>query len=239
VVSEYVLRSGKTAELVPVVSKLARLVAKAARAVPRYRSLFNELTKFSSVQRILPESGRLEGTIHYYEDIKEIDWARRSPLFWLQFAIGCLVGDDLKRAKIYFDTAYSLADRWDFDTFQIDNHFARYLLVETANAKLPVNSAVQNFREARGIINRQLAQRERLHYPFRVACGYQDFVDKFGPQLSTEVCGELRVAAEHVLERIDGLPEGQAHQVDVRRCGAAMRYVVQRCGELISSTAGR
>jgi len=235
VISEFILRSGRTVDLVPIISKMARHAAAGVRAVPRYRALFNELTKFSSVQRILPESGRLGGTIRYFESIKDIELNRRSPLFWLQFAIGCLVGDDLKRAKIYFDTAYSLADSRDFDTYQIDNHFARYLLIETANAGLPIGSAIQNFREARSIINRQLAQRDRMHYPYRVACGYQDFVDKFGPKLSADVCNELAVAAKHVLERIKTLTEEQSSVREVRRCFEAMNYVVKRCDELIRS----
>jgi hypothetical protein len=149
----------------------------------------------------------------------------------LQYAIGCLVGGDLKRAKTYFDTAYSLADNRNFDTFQIDNHFARYLLVATSQSDLAVGRALELFREARAIINRQL-QNERLHYPFRVAASYQDFVDQFGSRLNPEGCSEIAEAAEHVLERIAQLPEDRARHPAVRKCGDAMEYVIERCRQL-------
>ena len=137
----------------------------------------------------------------------------------------------MKRAKTYFDTSYSLADNRDFDTFQIDNHFARYLLIATNQSDLPVGRAIELFREARAIINRQM-QNERLHYPFRVASSYQDFVDKFGSKLTADACSEIREAAEYVIERIAQLPEDRAKHPAVRRCGDSMEYVVDRCRQL-------
>lgn len=231
VLSEYSLRSTDAAELVPVLTKLTRHAGKAAKAIPRFANLFAELVKFSTIQRVLPEAGRMEGTVKYYENVKDLPRAQRNPLFWLQYAIGCLVGGDLKRAKTYFDTSYSLANNRDFDTFQIDNHFARYLLVATNESNVPVGRAIELFREARAIINRQM-QHERLHYPFRVASSYQDFVDKFGSKLSPEACSEISAAAEYVIERIAQLPEDRARHPAVRRCGDAMAYVVERCEQL-------
>jgi hypothetical protein len=231
VLAEFSLRSANASDLVPVLTKLTRHAATAAKAIPRFGQLFSELMKFSTVQRILPEAGRVDGTIRYYESVKDLPRCQRNPLFWLQYAIGCLVGGDLKRAKTYFDTSYSLADNRDFDTFQIDNHFARYLLVATSQSDLPIGRALELFREARAIINRQL-QNERLHYPFRVASSYQDFVDRFGSKLNPDACSEIAEAAEYVVERIAQLPEDRAKHPAVRRCGKAMEYVIRRCRQL-------
>jgi hypothetical protein len=81
VLSEFSLRSADAGDLVPVLAKLSRHAANAAKAIPRFGQLFNELMKFSTVQRILPEAGRVDGTIRYYESVKDLPRAQRNPLF--------------------------------------------------------------------------------------------------------------------------------------------------------------
>ncbi len=129
--AEYLL--GHAADADAVVSVLTRMVdrmAKGAGASPRYYELFKNLMRYSSVQTLLPEQGRNHAVIRYYESVKNLNRCKFNPLFWLQYAIACLVMNDLPRAQTYFDTAYSLGVNQNFDTFQIDNHFARFLLVQ-------------------------------------------------------------------------------------------------------------
>lgn len=59
------------------------------------------------------------------------DYARKNPFFWLQFAITALNLKYHTDARIYFDNAYSYSYGMEnFDSFQLDTHYARFLLEE-------------------------------------------------------------------------------------------------------------
>src|SRR5699024_10303378 len=67
--------------------------------------------------------------LRYYENIKSLPSCDKNPHFWLQYAIVKLSEHDYEQAQIYFNVAYSFAKRIDnFDTYQIDNHYARFIL---------------------------------------------------------------------------------------------------------------
>ncbi|MGB6474112.1 MAG: hypothetical protein WBF04_08515 [Candidatus Sulfotelmatobacter sp.] len=98
-----------------------------------------------------------------YESVKHLPHCSRSPLFWLQYAIAALVSQDFDRAKSYFDSAYSFADdMYAYDSFQIDNHYARFL-IERAVFLRDSGSAMAVFREARALLFAQFVN-ERRHY---------------------------------------------------------------------------
>src|SRR4029434_4627156 len=100
-----------------------------------------------------------------------------------QYAIACTLFEDFERAKMYFSTAYSLAEaRDDFNTFQIDNHYARFLLMRSIRSHDQGN-CMHSFRDARKLIFEQI-QTERRHYPFRVATHIAEFYDTFATVLS-------------------------------------------------------
>lgn len=63
----------------------------------------------------------------FYSGIQ--NYAKLNPFFWLQYAITALNLGYYTDAKIYFDNAYSYAGELDgFDSFQLDTHYARFLL---------------------------------------------------------------------------------------------------------------
>jgi hypothetical protein len=190
-----------------------------------YFGLLRELMRFGRLQYLLPESGRRQGIVRYYESIKGLNACRRHPLFWLQYAIACLTMNDLDRAEAYFNTSYSLAENMSsFDTYQIDNHYARFLLV-TAIENNEANTCMQNFRRARKIVNEQIAK-ERLRYPYRIATMYADFFERFEGRLSMSEKTEIGRAARFVTERIAKLPEDRQVEKQIVRCRAAMEKVL-------------
>jgi hypothetical protein len=233
VVAEYLLRNVFSDRIVNLLIKMMKALANGARATRQYRSIFEELVRFSTLQRILPEDKPEEAAIRYYEGIKDLPLNRSHPLFWLQFGIACLFQEDVVRARRYFETAYSLAGRTSFDTYQIDNHYARLLLVEARVLRFDIIKAMANFREARAIINRQL-QHERRRYPYRVARGYQDFLDAFTQQMNSAQLEEVKTAAEFIVENINNLSPFHRDNPAVRECNIAMRYVIGRCNEIAS-----
>lgn len=156
-----------------------------ARAADRLRSsneyfqILNEMMRYGNVNAILPEQGRREATISFYEGVKNLPSAKRNPQFWLQYAIACLAIGRLERSGRYFKVAYSLV--YDgYDTSKIDNHYARFL-IESALSESDFNDAKGMIDKAAGILLQQMAS-EVKYYPYRVALGVFKFYEKFRTQ---------------------------------------------------------
>lgn len=160
--------------VVQMLITLAKAADKAASVSAEHVNIFKSLMRFSSLQFILPEVDKAKAVLRFYESIKTLGHCRTNPLFGLQYAIACLVIEEFERAQKYFDSAYAFASGRDhFDTYQIDNHYARFLLTKAARSA-NVTEAIPAFRKARAIIFQQVAN-ERLHYPYRVATGLLTF----------------------------------------------------------------
>ncbi len=227
IVGEYFLRNiADVAIIVRVLLKIVDRIHELSKSSVKYHSFFVNLMKFSNVQQILPEEGRKAGIMKYYESIKTLYKCRNHPLFWLQYAIASIVIKDLYRAEKYFNSAYSYAEERHWDTFQIDNHYARYLLVMAIEEIKEPEEAMENFRRARNIITRQMAN-ERLHYPYRVASLYQPFFDKFAITLSKHDKNLVKDTAKTVLERINALPEYRRQGRNIRECKLAIESILR------------
>lgn len=229
VAAEYFLKNlSDSAVVVHVLISLAKKCHDLSRLSVRYKDLFRNLMKFSNVQSVLPDEGKRSAIIRFYESIKNLNSCKRNPLFWLQYAIACLIIEDLPRSKRYFDTAYSLANELQWDTFQIDNHYARYLLlVESSDPK----ELMTNFSNAQMIINQQIKQ-ERFRYGYRTATRYKVFLDRSYKFLTASNLERITRAASHVLQRISELPENRKKHSAVSSCKSAMEYVMNRVQEI-------
>ena len=210
--------------LIPLLARMAKAADVNARNDAYYFGLLKDLTRFNGLQHIFPEKVRKVACIRYYESIKGLYNTRQNPLFWLQYAVACTVFEEFDRAKKYFDTAYAFAEAKDFNTFQIDNHYARFLLMRAIRSKDPGNF-MESFREARKFIFEQI-ETERRHYPFRVATIIAEFYDTFAVLLPEGGKKEIAAAAKHVLDRIEALPNERREQRYVLDCRKAMEHVL-------------
>jgi hypothetical protein len=189
------------------------------------RELFKNLVRFSNLQLVFAEKDRGRAAMRVYESVKHLQHCSRSPLFWLQYAIAALVSQDFDRAKSYFDNAYSFAeDMYAYDSYQIDNHYARFLL-ERAIALRDSSSAMAVFRDSRRLLFAQFVN-ERLHYPFRVAANWGDFYSTFRSTLTEAEKKEVRDAAKYVCEKIGALPPDRAAHRSVVECREAMDLIL-------------
>lgn len=114
VAAQYLLKSMADSDLENVVAALIKIGRRAhelAGLSPEYKSLFEDLMRFSTLAQLLPDQGRRPATIRFYEAMKGLHRCQYYPLFWLQYAIACLVFGDLARSKTYFSTAYALAEK--------------------------------------------------------------------------------------------------------------------------------
>ncbi len=227
IASQFILkRIANVGLIVEVLIGLARSANRAAPASAYHRDLMTALMRFSNLQDIFPEKGKRAAIIRYYEAIKGLDRCRKNPLFWLQYAIACLVLEELDRAEKYFETAYSLAEDRDYEPYQIDNHYARFLLVKAVRSGDPT-TCMAAFRKARRIVIEQV-RIERLHYPYRIAAAYGEFYDAFESTLSTSDKQEIARAALFIAKRIAALPEDRKKQKYVAECSDVMVYIIER-----------
>jgi len=236
VAAEYLVKTTvDSATIIAVLIRMVKRIGEASSGSPRHQDIFRSLMRFSSIQLLLPLEGRGDAIIAYYESIKNLAKCKFNPLFWLQYAIAALVLNELGRAKAYFDTSYSLARKKGWDAFQIDNHFARFLLTQAIEELTPPD-AVKNFQEAKAIINRQIVD-ERRHYPYRVAILYQGFLDRFDAELDASQIVEVSQAASKVLSRAEKLPGHRKAHRYVRDCVKSLNYVTTRCNEILHARA--
>jgi len=208
-----------------VLARMAKSADKNSRSAPLYGDLLKDLTRFNSLQHVFPEKNRKAACIRYYEAIKGLSHTKQNPLFWLQYAVACTVFDEFERAEKYFDTAYALAEARDFHTFQIDNHYSRFLLMRSIRSKDHGN-CMTSFREARKLIFEQI-QTERRHYPFRVATSIGEFYDTFTGTLSAEDKQEISRAAKYIVSKIELLPKERQDQRYVVDCRKAMTHIME------------
>ena len=208
--------------------EIATAADRASKANDAYYELLVKLMRFSEVQQMVPEQQKRQALIRYYERIKNLHKTRTNYLFWLQYAIACLVLLELERARRYFDTAYAYAHERGYDTYQIDNHYARFLLVNAIETR-DAEKGMQAFKDARRIIESQLADRSRQHYyyPYRVAKYYADFFAIFASEITPAQQEEIADAADFVVKRARTLPEDRQQHQDVVRCQKAMSRILE------------
>lgn len=228
--AEYVLKQIVDPNvIVHVLITLAKAADKASAASAQAFSVLKSLMRFSSLQFILPEAEKAKAVLRFYESIKNLHSCRTNPLFWLQYAIGCVVVEEFERSEKYFESAYAFAkERDNFDTYQIDNHYARFLLTRAARSG-DVVSGMPAFRKARTIIFQQIAN-ERLHYPYRVATTVAEFYDSLASTLDKAQKEEIARAAKFILERIEQLPPDRQEQRHVADCWVAMGRILEESG---------
>lgn len=178
------------------------------------RSNFNTLksiVSFSRLQRVLDQKRpEYKSTIlYFFEQVKNLNSYRKNPYFWLQYAIARLSVKDYDNADLHFKTAYSYADAKEaFDTFQIDNHYARYILETEIYFGIP-DTCMQQFLKAHNILNNNQSENSLRHYPIRVAQNYIPFYETFFENLSTtdktiflSCCKEILRKIENYLVKI-------------------------------------
>ena len=237
--AQFILRHVADANItVDTLIRMARAFDVGARFSDLHYGLLRDLMRFSTLQTLLPESQKRPAIIRYYEGIKNLDRCRRNPQFWLQYAIACLTLEELDRAETYldraeayFDTAYSFASAGDYGTVQIDNHYARFLLVKATRMADP-DTCMSSFRQARQIIERQIKD-DRLHYPYRIARFYLDFYEVFESRLDKVRLNEIFEAATFVSKRIQSLPIERRQHRNVEDCLDDMAKIIAKNDKML------
>lgn len=191
--------------------------------------IVRSIASYSQLQRLfnIKENPENNQYIHQvFSGIKTTRYASRNYHFWLQYAIAYLADREYELARRYFDTAYSFARAANADLYQINNHYARYLLENAINCD-DENACMEAFRYAHAILSNREDLNRNKHYPIRVALLYGSFYRRFYKRIRPEEQVYFKQSCEDLLDRIDwyrGI-------VGVNE----MKWVATRCEKELSS----
>ena len=188
----------------PLIQIYERLHEK--RSHKRIRKYLKEIMLYQNLNRILKKDSDQRGLnraiFNIYEKVAYLEYNRENPLFWLQFAIARLADGEYSDAARCFDNAYSYAKNTNFDTFQIDNHFARYLL-EDANEKKNVIEPIEVFKRAHRMLMASQKGNQYKHYSFRVARHYSTFYSIYHKDFSFHERYDFFIACHEMLDAVE------------------------------------
>jgi len=178
------------------------------RDIARIKQYLKALTRYNNLDKLFNKvHGFNRAIFTFYENIVECEYNKNNPLFWLQYAIARLADEDYENSEYCFENAYAFAKTQSFDTYQIDNHYARYLL-ENAVYRGSQEESMEVFQDA----HRKLMTRKRgdeyRYYNYRVAQNYLRFYERFYDGFSSseknefiEACIEMQMEVKKYLER--------------------------------------
>ena len=149
----------------------------------KYNEALKNLSSASYLSFIFDYNLDSELLLAYYDKIRENSCNTKNTYFWLQYAITCVNLKKYDLADIYFKTSYSFARRKgrDFSTFQIDNHYSRYLLENQLYVR-NYEKSLDRFLEAHKLLIKRYIAHDDInekYYQFKVARLYKEYYDVF------------------------------------------------------------
>ncbi len=170
----------------------------------RFRKILRTLITFTNIQHMLNKEDQnyMYNLLRYYENLKKVSFCEHNPHFWLQYAIVKLSERKYDQAQNYFDTAYSYAQKTGYDTYQIDNHYARFILeneMQFGNA----NTCMKAFEQAHKILMDVRHRKDVRYYPYRVAQNYFPFYEKFFASMTSSEKTIFLNACNDMLNRLE------------------------------------
>lgn len=169
------------------------------------KGIIRKLMTFTNVQHVLnpDDTSYKYNLLRYYEAIKSMKYCRTNPHFWLQYAILMLSERDYDRAKLYFNAAYDYGRNIDnFDPYQIDNHYARYILSNELQSGSK-STCMEAFKHAHAILMDNKHKLEVRFYPYKVARLYYPFYEKFFKFLKQYEKKEFLASCQVMLDRLE------------------------------------
>ena len=167
------------------------------------RQKMMRLMMYSNIQAILSKEDKIysQSLLHFYESIKNLEFCVNNDDFWLQYAIVKLSRQEYQTAKVFFETAYSLAKMNGHDSYKIDNHHARFLLENEIHYGSQ-SSCMEVFIEAHKILANPVNLNKVRYYPFRVAQNYYPFYVRFFKGMTKDEKNTFINSCQEILRRL-------------------------------------
>ena len=164
-----------------------RYLASCYRLSILFNVPYQQINSFHTV-----DSDNWDALLDYYENIKTLSYYNKHNWsFWEQYAIACLNVREYDTAKLYFDRAYQYGRRElgsNFNTYQVDNHYARYLLlraIDKRNYETSYTYFIDSYKYLKRAYDSSQDSTRNVYF-LRVATHYKDFYDVFFSRFSDE-----------------------------------------------------
>ena len=143
--------------------------------IPYLDEVRKNLLRFRFIERLLPENGKRNTLVKYYENLKkEFHNLMKDPQYWLQYAMCFIMSNELDKAQDKLDTAYNKAKYTNYDATKIDNQQARLHLKKASQIHTDIKEAVELFLKASNLLTKQ---QENDIYKYKIMMDYKDFID--------------------------------------------------------------
>ena len=221
-------------EVFEVLVRVMRKLDQLYLGSEKYKNAMINLVSCSYISYVFGyalDSGKL---IEYYENVKELKFCVKNLFFWEQYAIACVNLKQFDRAERYFKTAYSLAKARGntFSAYQIDNHYARYLL-ENQLYYRKNESSLEVFVEAHRLLCKNSdidrIRKNSRYYRFRVARLYKEYYDAFAIKYEEKdkllFLARCKEMYNNLLSYKNMLNEDEIRK-DVKECESGLKYIL-------------
>lgn len=201
------------------------------RGEPKYKRILFSFLSSSNLIRLLDRKGENNQSIliDFFEQIRDCEFCRNNPHYWLQYAIVKLREPDYDMANMFFKNAYSFASKKpDFDTYQIDNHYARYLM-ENSTRNIDDKNFMKTVSRVQDILTEPSHLKDTKYYPFRVAQNYFPFYKKYKARMTKKERSTFAVYCEKLLKMIDiylKSSPGYSHRKDVMNAKKDLEVII-------------
>lgn len=170
----------------------------------KYGNVLSKLSQHSTILSLIGRHSEEARALipEYYDGIKNSKWCKYNPHFWLQYAIAMLNRKEYPEACLYFQNAYSYSrDKKSFNTIQIDNHYARYLLENAIENE--DDNYWESFQKAHSILTDPLYLKDKKYYPYKVARFYLPFYKKYCQKMNNKQLLDFRNSCDKMLQMLE------------------------------------
>lgn len=132
-------------------------------------------------------------------------------------------------ARTLFSNAYAYAkNKQDFDTYQIDNHYARYML-ENSVFNIDDPNFMETIEKVQAILTEPNHLKRTKYYPFRVAQNYLPFFNKYKSRMTKKEKMRFSAYCSRLLVMIDIYKKSTpnySHRRDVSNAQKGLEQIV-------------
>nr|WP_314660856.1 SIR2 family protein [uncultured Porphyromonas sp.] len=177
------------------------------RSFEEYKNALKTLLSFTNLRRAIRtddyDPSYLDIMSDFFQKVRNCDFCQKNPHYWLQYAILKLEQKEFAVAGQFFDNAYSYAALIQrFTTYQIDNHYARYLLANSIDGGGIDPQFMQTFNHAHGILVNPRYRKDTKFYPFKVAQIYPSFWAIYKSKMNSKDRTTFCKACQEILDLI-------------------------------------
>jgi hypothetical protein len=154
--------------------------------------------------------------VTYFDSIKDVKYYKENTFFWLQYAMACLDAQQYIRAGNYLNTAYYYAKKLNnqFDAYQIDTQYGRYLLENGINGST-INSPFIDFKISHNKFLDSYRSRPQKYYVFKQINLYLKYIEHYKREFSKDECNKIIKMLNGFIDEINNSIKSDTRNIEM------------------------